>query len=335
MATRVIVTSQPEVACDVCARRLLRGEQPERFMAGGRECVVCELCTARARSAGWVPARESDRGERGEAEGRAGQRYALRGLIGRLRSPAREPREPAEHRHGRVRRDEAAAEIQDFENAALGSAALGSHGDPAAGHHEPAGHAWSPPDGAPRAVPARRAALDGAAADQAVPFDGAMSDGDGDAGEELSPPWDDSSLQAAASGHEPLEGRAVDLDDGTRLMLEDAVALFNTTEAPRRIVGVARSLGAPSVTVRPAPADVAPDASEGSAERGSRSRRGGAERVAVIAAWELCWYRWEVDLAAAAIEARLVAQGTELDELSAEDLLGNAAVDRNGSLRLA
>ena len=33
MATRTIVTSQPDVECDVCERRLLRGEQPDVFLA--------------------------------------------------------------------------------------------------------------------------------------------------------------------------------------------------------------------------------------------------------------------------------------------------------------
>jgi hypothetical protein len=47
------VTSHPDVACDVCGRRLLRGEQPERFVGSGQRRVVCELCTARAAHEGW------------------------------------------------------------------------------------------------------------------------------------------------------------------------------------------------------------------------------------------------------------------------------------------
>ncbi len=58
MATRMIVTSQPDVACDVCGRRLLRGEQPDVFLAGGRRRTVCELCAPRASAEGWL--RESD-----------------------------------------------------------------------------------------------------------------------------------------------------------------------------------------------------------------------------------------------------------------------------------
>src|SRR5258707_6964925 len=59
MTTRTIVTSQPDVACDVCERRLLRGEQPDVFLAAGRRRIVCELCAPRAVQEGWM--RESDR----------------------------------------------------------------------------------------------------------------------------------------------------------------------------------------------------------------------------------------------------------------------------------
>jgi hypothetical protein len=53
MATRTIVTSQPDVSCSVCERRLLRGEQPEVFLAAGRPRTVCELCAPRAAHQGW------------------------------------------------------------------------------------------------------------------------------------------------------------------------------------------------------------------------------------------------------------------------------------------
>ena len=54
MATRSIVTSQPDVACDVCGRRLLRGELPDVFLAGGQRRTVCELCAPRAAHEGWL-----------------------------------------------------------------------------------------------------------------------------------------------------------------------------------------------------------------------------------------------------------------------------------------
>jgi hypothetical protein len=53
MATRSIVTSQPDVECDVCERRLLRGEQPDLFLDAGEPRMVCELCAPRAAHQGW------------------------------------------------------------------------------------------------------------------------------------------------------------------------------------------------------------------------------------------------------------------------------------------
>ena len=37
--------------------------------------------------------------------------------------------------------------------------------------------------------------------------------------------------------------------------------------------------------------------------------------VGIVVAWELCWYRYEVDLADEAAGVRVAAQGYELDEL--------------------
>src|SRR6478609_6161039 len=58
MTTRTIVTSHPDLACDVCSRRLLRGEQPDYFIADGQRRLVCELCAPRAAHEGWL--RETD-----------------------------------------------------------------------------------------------------------------------------------------------------------------------------------------------------------------------------------------------------------------------------------
>jgi len=96
------------------------------------------------------------------------------------------------------------------------------------------------------------------------------------------------------------------------LKVARALEVFNAGEQPRRVAGVARSLGAPSVTVRPLE-------DSGSA-------------VAIVVAWELCWYRYEVDLGDEAAGSQLVAQGMELDELPDEDRLANAAADERGEL---
>jgi hypothetical protein len=96
------------------------------------------------------------------------------------------------------------------------------------------------------------------------------------------------------------------------LKVARALEVFNAGDQPRRVAGVARSLGAPTVMVRPLE------------ESGST--------VAIVVAWELCWYRYEVDLGDEAAGSRLVAQGMELDELPEEDRLANAAADERGEL---
>jgi hypothetical protein len=93
-----------------------------------------------------------------------------------------------------------------------------------------------------------------------------------------------------------------------------AVELFNASDHPRTVAGVARSLGGPRVTVRPG--------DEGS-------------MVGIVVAWELCWYRYEVDLAEGPSAVRVAAQGYELAELPPEDQEANAAADDLGGLALA
>ena len=78
---------------------------------------------------------------------------------------------------------------------------------------------------------------------------------------------------------------------------------------------MARSLGAPTVSVRPA--------------------EEGLSLVNVVASWELCWYRYEVDLSEEVPTVRLSAQGYELDELPAEERSANAVSDERGSLSLS
>lgn len=88
------MTSQPDVACDVCERRLLRGEQPDTFLAAGEPRIVCELCAPRAAHQGWK--RGSAEHAMGELPLRNGRRRAL---FGRLRQARRAidgaPRDPA------------------------------------------------------------------------------------------------------------------------------------------------------------------------------------------------------------------------------------------------
>jgi hypothetical protein len=56
--------------------------------------------------------------------------------------------------------------------------------------------------------------------------------------------------------------------------------------------------------------------------------------VKVVVAWELSWYRYEVDLAEELDAVQLGAQGAELDELDPEELQPNAVCDDEGYLAL-
>jgi hypothetical protein len=120
--------------------------------------------------------------------------------------------------------------------------------------------------------------------------------------------------RSAAAGERALgqsrHVRAVPTSAGQRAVA--AIELFNRSEHCRTVAGVARSLGAPAV-------HVAPDAAHPSL-------------VAIVVAWELCWYRYEVDLSEVGPGVRVAGQGYELDELSASERTPNALADEHGTL---
>ena len=248
MSTRTIVTSQPDVACDVCERRLLRGEQPDIFLAAGRRRTVCELCAPRAAHEGWMRERDSQAVSLPPMRPRRG-----RSFFDRLRQVGRPPGEAVE---------------TEAETASEGPAYDFLDGYDAAAEPIP--------------VPARPRAAAAAAPSRS----GA-----------------DESIASAEPAREAPS------------YFEQAVDLFNASEYPRRVAGVARSLGPPAVNVR-------------SAEH--------LESVVVlVVAWELCWYRYEVDLSEPVAEARVVAQGTELGELAPEERQANAGAGESGALSLS
>jgi hypothetical protein len=234
MTTRTIVTSHPDLACDVCSRRLLRGEQPDYFIADGQRRLVCELCMPRATHEGWLRETEAAadvtlppmRPRRG--------RSLLYRLIGAARGPQ--------------------------------------------------------PDDLPAERPSRHD----------LPPDGAQDEG-----------FD---LFAAEHGAEPapLPVSAHGTAPGHHVA---AVEAFNASEYPRRVAGVARSLGEPVVSVR-------------SAEHLESI-------VRIVVAWELCWYRYEVDTGEPPVFAQAVGQGTELEQLSRDEREGNALAGPGGTLALA
>jgi hypothetical protein len=136
------------------------------------------------------------------------------------------------------------------------------------------------------------------------------------------PPRESRSSRDSRAAREPREPRPVREPRHVRAVptsiehkISSAVSLFNGSEHPRTVAGIARSLGVPGVSVLPA------------AELPSV--------VNVIIAWELCWYRYEVDLSDEVPTVRVSAQGYELDELQPTELQHNAVADDRGSLTLA
>jgi hypothetical protein len=112
---------------------------------------------------------------------------------------------------------------------------------------------------------------------------------------------------------EPRHVRAI--PSSAEQKVSSAIEAFNASEHPRTLAGIARSLGFPIVSVRPV------------LERPSM--------VNIVAAWELCWYRYEVDLADEDHTAvRVAAQGDELDELDEAERSPNAVCDERGALAL-
>jgi len=249
MATRTIVTSQPDVACDVCERRLLRGEQWDIFVVAGRRRTVCELCAPRAAHEGWR--RESDT------------------------SAASLP--PLRPRRGRSFFDRLRQVAKPEDEIASGEVL-------------------------PVRAPAPAAAA--AAAAEPSPYD--FLDSYAGAGE-----------PEPAAGVAPARATAVQAEevDESLWYLERALQLFNRSEFPRRVAGVSRSLGAPEVSVR-------------AAEHLESV-------ILIVVAWELCWYRYEVDLSVEAAEAKVLAQGTERSELSRDERAVNASAGDSGELSLS
>lgn len=298
MAARTIVTLHPDVECDVCGRRLLRGERPDVFLGGGQRHMVCELCTPRAAHEGW------HREVEGQGTGpRAQHPQRGRSLLGRLR----QLREPARGAAGGT------AGAAD-EGHAEGTHGVVAHGPRRArtraraaewAKMEPEWTAldeeWS--DRGAQPAPAEHPDDAVAAADLPVTTD----------------PRDTEALAASAQaspGLPPAEPGAraqIGAADADHDVLR-ALEIFNGGATPRRIASVARALGEACV-------HITRDAQRESV-------------VAIVVAWELCWYRYELDVEDTTGEVLIAAEGTELEELPAELRVANALADEHGTLSL-
>jgi hypothetical protein len=111
---------------------------------------------------------------------------------------------------------------------------------------------------------------------------------------------------------EPRHVRAV--PSSVEHKVASAVEVFNGSEHARTIAGVGRSLGPPAVSVIASATHPA--------------------IVRVVASWELCWYRYEIDLSDQLPSVRVSAQGAELEELVEAERTPNATADEQGRLEL-
>jgi hypothetical protein len=94
------------------------------------------------------------------------------------------------------------------------------------------------------------------------------------------------------------------------LKVERAVDLFNLSEHPRTISGIARTLGAPRVSAATSPHSAA--------------------EVVITVAWDLSWYQFVIDLADADEPVRMDARGQELAELPEQTREWNATAEEDG-----
>src|SRR5437588_9805115 len=126
------------------------------------------------------------------------------------------------------------------------------------------------------------------------------------------PPPSAPAVRPRGPGAEPRHVRAIPASPEQRMVA--AVDAFNASEHPRTIAGIARSLGPPDVSVKPA------ENSHGN--------------VQILVAWELCRYRFDADLRDDPGTVRLEKQGSELSELDADERRPNATADEVGTIRL-
>ena len=212
MARKAIHTNLPVVACDVCGRTLLRGENADLFLHGGSRRTVCELCTARAMHEGWIREGLDD------ALGRSGDRGGPRSLLGRLRNRRPDRDEPIE--------EPVAFEEDDVYHPATY--------DP--DHYDPT---VIPEFVEEKEVVAEDVVAEETFADEpdstppvahetAAPIPPAPHDG---------PPRERRNVNAVPTNAERKVARALEV--------------FNNSTHTRTVAGVARSLGAPMVAARP------------------------------------------------------------------------------------
>jgi hypothetical protein len=111
---------------------------------------------------------------------------------------------------------------------------------------------------------------------------------------------------------DPRHVRAVPTN--AQLKIERAIELFNGSEHPRTVAGIARTLGSPRVSA-------------------STSADSAAEVVLTVA-WDISWYQFVVDLSDTVNPVRMEARGQELEELQPEARGWNVDAGADGNLAI-
>jgi hypothetical protein len=231
--------SVENVACEVCHRTMLKGEQAEPYLTPSRERrLVCQLCAPRAQHEGWI--REAAAPE----------------------MPARPARQP--ERRGLLRRRRRRPEEEG-----------------------------APPTPVPDVGERRTANGDTPDSDQA----------------EAAPLRN---LIRRSRPRNPRQVKAVPTN--AQLKIGRALELFNASEHPRTVAGLARSLGAP--------------------QSGAATSSASAAEVVLTVAWELSWYQFTVDLSDGRDPVRLRGQGQELSELPGDTQDWNCEMAPDGTITL-
>jgi hypothetical protein len=128
--------------------------------------------------------------------------------------------------------------------------------------------------------------------------------------EEPAPPVREPEPARVRARRESRQIRAVPTT--AEVKVERALELFNSSDHPRTIAGIARTLGPP--WVHASPHTTAPS------------------EVTIVVAWELSWYRYRVDLGDADEPIILIEKGDELAELEEPLREWNTLADDDGRL---
>lgn len=291
------------LACDVCSRTILKGEEIHEYVTPqGQRLNVCVLCRSRAEASGWIPAEQYGTIAQ-QPPSRARRGEALRRRLGQAAARARASARPSRRAGRRPERPESEAEGDAVE-----------------------------PTPAPR-VSAQRGSDEPAPRDQGAEASEVSPGAEGVAGEEsagvVEKTADEDKPRTAKPKRRPRQqakGRtkpepakpaaarpAPRPRRGPEAIMRQAVERFNSSDEPRKVAGLIRSLGAPQAAVRPDQ---------------------GRQLALVTVAWELSWYQWEVNGNGDDEIVREVAKGKEVSELADDARAWNAAVAEDGTLDL-